>query len=304
MNIIVVGTNWGRVHIAAHTEEGHRIIAIADRNEQKRNTACNECGIPRSAESLHNLRDLKPDVISIAVPAHAHLQTIKDALEFGCPIICEKPVLGISGKKEDYDFLQSLGKNLFFNYAYPYLAGVDKFGECIKSCGESMEGTIECRYNLPLAFNETEWWYETISHQIALFVHLFPDLQAVEFSKENKTLLTRSSKGTFAFKCMQTDEFRGISHHFSVRGNHTAELFGRYVEGNTWHYAPVLFDKTPQNKEEWPAACHWYTANRKSLAAVMHHLAGNLSLEEAMAKGAFDLNKAMKVDQILSHVRF
>ena len=118
MRALVVGLNWGHVHINALRQLGHTVMGIVDVNYEKCRSVAAQYAIENFYSSLDEVNRNDFDVITIAVPAKYHFEVINKALNFNVPVICEKPVLGISGTDEQYRLLEN--KPLYFNYAYPF----------------------------------------------------------------------------------------------------------------------------------------------------------------------------------------
>ena len=87
----VIGSNWGRVHVAGLRQAGCQVDALMAHDADLVARIAQEEQIPRFGTDLDTLVDC--DVIAIATPTSSHLgylQALQDR-----PILCEKP-LGIT----------------------------------------------------------------------------------------------------------------------------------------------------------------------------------------------------------------
>ncbi|MGR5543142.1 Gfo/Idh/MocA family protein, partial [Vibrio campbellii] len=64
----------------------------------------------------------KPDIVSIATPGGAHVEAIKQAIQFGCHVFCDKP-LTESGEtaQEIYQLAKERGIKTAFASSFRYM---------------------------------------------------------------------------------------------------------------------------------------------------------------------------------------
>ena len=298
----VAGLNWGRVHISAYRELGCQVVALAGRDLEKCRQIANEYGIPESCGSVADLARSDADLISIAVPAADHFAALMQATDRFQFIVCEKPVLGFGGTAEQY---AQLSGRIFFNYAYPFLEDMEIFCQKLRGIRDLREILIECRYHLELnrKFTPEEFFYETVSHPVSLVVHGLPGFVSAERTADD-TITARTSSGTAVrIVCREDQSISGIRHRITATGEDELQLSGAYVTGSNWHYQPLLYNQAPISGEHYPAADPWYTANKNSLGNLVRYFSGEQSLEETLQKGAFSLEKAMIVENILGSLK-
>ncbi len=304
MKTAVVGINWGHVHINAFRQLGHEVAAVVAPDPDKCSAVARQYGIAHAFTSIEELAQVGPDLVSLAVPAHVHGDAIRKALQLGCAVVCEKPVLGYSGRPETY---RELPEGIFFNYAYPFLQDIGIFYDRLSRFDRIGRIVIDCAYNLELnrPFTPEEMFYETVSHLISLIVHRIPaDSGAVR--SDEQTICVTSSGGTFIeIRCRRDESLSGISHNVTVEGSCGGRndvrliLSGSFTTGSNWHYLPVSFNGEAVSGEYFPQEDPWYTANRKSLGNIAEYVQGRQSLEQTLENGAFNLQKAMMVERIL-----
>ena len=103
--------------------------------------------------------------------------------------------------------------------------------------------------------------------------------------------------------CRKDTSFEGIRHHITIEGDKKLELIGEYLTGSTWHYKPAIFDGNYIGVEHWPSEDPWYSANKRSLNNLAEMICAKQTPDNALLKGAFDLQKAMIIEKILHAVR-
>ena len=197
MRALVVGLNWGHVHINAFRQLGHTVMGIVDVNYEKCRNVAAQYAIENFYSSLDEVNRNDFDVITIAVPAKYHFEVINKALNFNVPVICEKPVLGISGTDEQYRLLEN--KPLYFNYAYPFLEDIELFYKKIDLIQNIKHIEILCTHNLKLTtdFTDAQMFYETVSHPVALISHklISQDIIADVIKSSNDTVTALLKNG-------------------------------------------------------------------------------------------------------------
>lgn len=94
VNIGVVGTGMGRLHMQAYSEvPGVRLLAICDLNEPEARSFADKYGAPHVFTDYREMFALEGlDAVSIAVPNFLHAPMSIAALEAGLHVLCEKPM--------------------------------------------------------------------------------------------------------------------------------------------------------------------------------------------------------------------
>ena len=103
-------------------------------------------GIPYAGTDWQQaLIDCKPDVVSIGTPGGAHVEPIKQAIEFGCHIFCDKPLTADgSTSKELYELATKKGVKTAFASSFRYMPEVIHAKRLVEqgAIGEPLE--VEC----------------------------------------------------------------------------------------------------------------------------------------------------------------
>lgn len=103
--------NYG--HIPAYQNLADEVVigAVCDRNDDLATVTAKRHGIPESfTDSSKMLSAVQPDIVSICTPNVSHPALIREALEAGAHVICEKPLaLDYSETKELFDLADKNG---------------------------------------------------------------------------------------------------------------------------------------------------------------------------------------------------
>lgn len=90
--VIGVGS-MGRNHARVYNEmPDAELAAVVDLDEALVNETARLRGAPGYTDYRAMLAEVKPDVVTVAVPTQAHHQVVLDALEAGCHVLVEKPI--------------------------------------------------------------------------------------------------------------------------------------------------------------------------------------------------------------------
>ena len=135
--------------------ENGEVVAIASRGEEKAKQKAEELNIKKyygSYEELYN--DDEVDVIYIATINFAHYKNIKDALNAGKHVICEKPLV-LEKKQAEELFELAKEKNLFLAEAQKevFLPVTNKVKEIIKEKQIGEIGLMDFATSFPGDYN-------------------------------------------------------------------------------------------------------------------------------------------------------
>ena len=94
LKVLISGTGFaGQGHAEAFRASGVEVVGMVGRTENVVKDVTHKMQIPYSGiDWSQALIDLKPDIVSIGTPGGAHYHTIKEAIDFGCHIFCDKPL--------------------------------------------------------------------------------------------------------------------------------------------------------------------------------------------------------------------
>ena len=90
------------------------IVAVVDKDQHKASICAERFGIPKVCSSIEELIEYsKPDVVHIVTPPPTHYSLAKEAIEFKCHVLVEKPMtLNAQEAKELYSLAEKNGVKL------------------------------------------------------------------------------------------------------------------------------------------------------------------------------------------------
>lgn len=94
LSVVIVGTgDMGAQHAVGWKAAGCKITGVVDIDVTRRKKFQKEHKISKSGSDYKKLiKQLKPDVVSVCVPAFFHPEVTVYAAESGCHVFCEKPI--------------------------------------------------------------------------------------------------------------------------------------------------------------------------------------------------------------------
>jgi len=120
----VIGTGWWATfaHLPSLSQYADaELIGVADVNVAKARQAAERFGAEAAFGDHRALLDLKPDGVVIATPHDTHFELARDALQVGCDVMIEKPmVVDPAHGRELVTLARKKGCNLHVGYPYPY----------------------------------------------------------------------------------------------------------------------------------------------------------------------------------------
>ncbi|MGR5117131.1 Gfo/Idh/MocA family protein [Vibrio astriarenae] len=122
--VLVFGTGFaGQGHAKAFRDAGAEVVGIVGRTEHVVKEVADKMAIPYRGTNWELALELcKPDIVSIATPGGAHVEAIKQAIQFGCHVFCDKP-LTESGEtaQEIYQLAKERGIKTAFASSFRYM---------------------------------------------------------------------------------------------------------------------------------------------------------------------------------------
>jgi predicted dehydrogenase len=101
--VAVIGAGWaGGLHLEGFRRAGAELVGLFSRTRSRADQLAARYEVPVVADSLDELlHRARPDVVSIASPPPAHREQVRQAVEAGCHVLCDKPVGMTGGEVED-----------------------------------------------------------------------------------------------------------------------------------------------------------------------------------------------------------
>ncbi len=289
----IIGCNWGMVHLAALQQSELEICALVDLDLQKAQHLAQQNNIPHAYQSLAQVPEV--DLVIIATPAISHLQIIEHFSQQ--PIICEKPLLGLTASQLPAHW----PKRLWVNYAFNQLESAQLINQLLRPTQGPIRVTFNSQVNLPLNFNLEQWFLETASHPLSWLLHLLGEPRQLSKQTNEQQLKLELACGEHRISINFTlGGAAGIYHQVQVQqGPQHLQLQGHYIPGKAWRFMPVLLNDEPQNQGEYHPQDCWLRANQRSTELIIQHLQGQLSEAELLAQGGFNPAKALWLEQSL-----
>ncbi len=158
----VIGTGFGAtVHVPAFkAAPDFEVVAIVSRHRANADRVAAEQGIAWSGDDVRAmLREVDPDVVSIATPAGAHHDTVLAAAEAGKHILCEKPfALNVQQAQAMLDAVRGAGVGHAVNHEFRMVPVRQAFRRMV---GEGFLGTpfdIRTLLDMGMLLNSQRKW--------------------------------------------------------------------------------------------------------------------------------------------------
>ena len=163
--VLVFGTGFaGQGHTKAFRDAGAEVVGIVGRSADVVKEVAEKLAIAYSGTDWKAaLAACQPDIVAIATPGGAHVEVIKDAINVGCHVFCDKP-LSESGEtsEEIYQLALQKGVKTAFAASFRYMPHIMQAKQMIAAgkIGEPRE--VECISHFNLDPNIPFGWSHTI----------------------------------------------------------------------------------------------------------------------------------------------
>jgi len=144
--------NMGRVHQAAWRQIPQvDLVGCVSRSKPK--------DIPAYLELDHFLRDAKPDLVSVCTPTDTHPGMVSTLLDFGCDVICEKPLaLDVSSAERLAAQAQALSRKLGVAHVLRYFPQYQQLAQLIRSGVLGDPVSVRMRRAVPYPVGAAGWF--------------------------------------------------------------------------------------------------------------------------------------------------
>ncbi len=135
MKFLIIGAGMiGETHTRVLKKMGHE-VALCDKLAKNLNYLGDKFGIEkRYGDASEGLRDFRPDAAVICTPNHLHREAAVKALEYGCDVLCEKPIASsVEDAKAMLEAQEKSGKKLMIGYIVRAYDALDKVREILSS---------------------------------------------------------------------------------------------------------------------------------------------------------------------------
>lgn len=145
--VLVYGTGFaGQGHSQAFRDAGAEVVGIVGRTESVVKQVASDLDIGYAGTDwIQALEVCKPDIVAIATPGGAHVEAIKQAIEFGCHIFCDKP-LTESGEtaQEIYDMAKAHNVKTAFAASFRYMPEIMHAKRLVEQGVIGLPTEVEC----------------------------------------------------------------------------------------------------------------------------------------------------------------
>ena len=176
-SIISVGVigcgHWGPNHVRVFAQlPGSRTVACADPDANRRAAITTLYPQVRAFESFQEmLTQGGVDAVVVAVPTRLHHAVVKECLEAGKHILCEKPLCIEPFEADDLaQCAARVGKILMVGHVFLFNAGIRKLKELTRSEGMGRVNYLRAtRTNLGPIRSDVNSVYDLATHDISIF---------------------------------------------------------------------------------------------------------------------------------------
>jgi predicted dehydrogenase len=92
----------GRNHARVYRESPNaKLVAVVDANKETATIAGQQRDVPGYTDLGHMLDAEKPDIVTVAVPTEAHVETVRAVIERGIHVLVEKPIASTRAQAEE-----------------------------------------------------------------------------------------------------------------------------------------------------------------------------------------------------------
>lgn len=153
LKVLIFGTGFaGEGHTDAFRSTGADVVGMVGRTEHVVREVAEKKTIPFAGTNWQEALDTcKPDIVSIATPGGAHYLPIKQAIEFGCHVFCDKPMTDDSATAlELYKLAQAKGVKTAYAASFRYAPSILHAKELVAqgAIGEPTEVECIAHFNL------------------------------------------------------------------------------------------------------------------------------------------------------------
>jgi UDP-N-acetylglucosamine 3-dehydrogenase len=122
------------------------LVAVCDIDEKAAEVLGNLVGVRYYISAVEMLEQVKPEVVSIAVPTFMHVPLVRLAADHGVHVICEKPLALTSQEAEEaIRYCEERGVRLFVGHVVRFFRSYRQLAEGIKQLGSAQGGIYHAK---------------------------------------------------------------------------------------------------------------------------------------------------------------
>ena len=141
---------------------GNEVLGIAGRDPERARATAERFGLPRSTSDYRELLDLKPDLVIVTTPVDLHAPMVRDALEVGAAVLCEKP-FAMSAAEAEPLVQAAEGRLALIDHQLRWNPYRKKLDELVRSgtLGDLWHVRVQAAWGQPQHLTRPHtWWYE------------------------------------------------------------------------------------------------------------------------------------------------
>ena len=293
----VIGTNWGRVHIAGLRKAGCTVQGLMAHDAAIASHIAAEEQVPQSGTQLDVFTDC--NLVAVATPTASHLGYLQALADKA--VLCEKPLGMTPENVSQFEALASPHHFISYPFAFLQTAQALKARIADGTFGHLQRIVLTVGVNLPYPKSPVEWFAEDVVHPFSFVYSLFDDIrfQQVTFGQGNHmTVQYRCQDALFDVLLCDWPK-PGL--HFDlllIGSNNAYQLRGGFRPERGWWFEPLLEDGQPITAGEPVELNPWIRANHRVANEVVSVLTGQLSAAAGQAAGLFDVPRARAMEQL------
>ncbi len=293
----VIGSNWGRVHVAGLRQAGCQVQALMAHDAELVARIAAEEQIPHAGTELTILDGC--ELVAIATPTASHLGYLQALQERA--VLCEKP-LGMTPDNEAA-FAKLPSERLYVSYPFPHLQTAQELTTRIRrgELGQLQRISLVVGVNLPYPKSPVEWFVEDVVHPFSLLYTLFDgfEFQGVRAGVGNNMTVQFRCQGALFDVLLCDWPTPGLHFDLTLVGSQNAyQLRGGFRPERGWWFDPLLADDLPITPGEPAADNPWIRANHQVAHHLVAYLRGELTAAQAAELGLFNLERARAMERL------
>ncbi len=301
MRVGIIGTGWGRTHCGTFRAAGCEVVALAGRRQSEVEDVAAAEGVPLATTDVAALTGC--DVIVIASPTDTHLGYLRRFADH--PVLCEKPLLGAPPAPDALDGLGLAPQ--FVNYAFPFLDSTRAIDGLLEEgrLGRVRRILLAVGVRFPASKTPAGWFVDVAAHPLSWLLHRFGEFRPAchrvgAGTADVGVILVRDGLQLDAALYWLPET--GIRIDLKLVGERASlDLRGGYRPDRAWWFEPLRLDGEACGSAEHSADEDiWFRANRRAVALFCAVLRGEISRQDALGQGGFDLTKALAMERMLT----
>ena len=249
MRAVVIGSGYaGEGHARALQHAGVEVAALCGREKSVVRTMADKLGvIVASTDWRQTLEELRPELVTLAVPAVLRREVVEFAASLGCHLLCEKPLATTAQEAEELcEIIEGAGIKHAYAATRRYDPSVVWLAELVAggAIGPVQRGALTTHAGLtpPLPYS----WVLKLDHGGGLLNNHFPHLLSVLERVLGQSVTSATGQATFGISrapvLPDLHDFREMAPRIdAVTPEELETLEWRNADADTAYRAELLF---------------------------------------------------------------